>query len=308
MSAMLEVRGLEVNYGHIEAVRGIDLDLNAKEITALVGANGAGKSTTLLALSGLLPKASGRISFEGEDITNLPPHQLVARGIVQVPEGRAILTTMTVLENLELGAYRRGLKNVGSDLEYVFNLFPRLKERINGMAGNLSGGEQQMLAIGRALMAKPRLLLLDEPSMGLAPIVVQEIFRSLRAINADGLTLFLVEQSVRQALKIAQHGYAGKRRHGAERHRPRAAGPSSGAGSLSGRLTGSCRGARGSGRARRRCLAGRLPPVRAGAARQAFRPVRVVPFMKPFRLAAPRAVPVRTGADAKAVASWLAHF
>ena len=164
-------------------------------------------STTLLALSGLLPKASGRISFEGEDITNLPPHQLVARGIVQVPEGRAILTTMTVLENLELGAYRRGLKNVGSDLEYVFNLFPRLKERINGMAGNLSGGEQQMLAIGRALMAKPRLLLLDEPSMGLAPIVVQEIFRSLRAINADGLTLFLVEQNVRQALKIAQHGY-----------------------------------------------------------------------------------------------------
>ncbi|CAB3651739.1 MULTISPECIES: ABC transporter ATP-binding protein [Achromobacter] len=207
MSAMLEVRGLEVNYGHIEAVRGIDLDLNAKEITALVGANGAGKSTTLLALSGLLPKARGRILFEGEDITNLAPHQLVARGIVQVPEGRAILTTMTVLENLELGAYRRGLKNVDSDLEYVFNLFPRLKERITGIAGNLSGGEQQMLAIGRALMAKPRLLLLDEPSMGLAPIVVQEIFRSLRAINADGLTLFLVEQNVRQALKIAQSGY-----------------------------------------------------------------------------------------------------
>ncbi len=129
------------------------------------------------------------------------------RGIVQVPEGRAILTTMTVLENLELGAYRRGLKNLDSDLEYVFNLFPRLKERIHGMAGNLSGGEQQMLAIGRALMAKPRLLLLDEPSMGLAPIVVQDIFRSLRAINADGLTLFLVEQNVRQALKIAQQGY-----------------------------------------------------------------------------------------------------
>ena len=151
MSAMLEVRGLEVNYGHIEAVRGIDLDLEAKEITALVGANGAGKSTTLLALSGLLPKARGKILFEGEDVTNLAPHQLVARGIVQVPEGRAILTTMTVLENLELGAYRRGLKNVDSDLEYVFNLFPRLKERITGIAGNLSGGEQQMLAIGRAL-------------------------------------------------------------------------------------------------------------------------------------------------------------
>ncbi len=207
MSAMLEVRGLEVNYGHIEAVRGISLDLRAGAITALVGANGAGKSTTLLALSGLLPKAAGRIVFEGEDITNLPPHQLVMRGIVQVPEGRAILTTMTVLENLELGAYRRGLKNLDSDLEYVFNLFPRLKERIHGMAGNLSGGEQQMLAIGRALMAKPRLLLLDEPSMGLAPIVVQDIFRSLRAINADGLTLFLVEQNVRQALKIAQQGY-----------------------------------------------------------------------------------------------------
>jgi len=207
MSAMLEVRGLEVNYGHIEAVRGIDLDLNKQEITALVGANGAGKSTTLLALSGLLPKAGGRITFEGEDITGLPPHQLVARGIVQVPEGRAILTTMTVKENLELGAYRRGLKQIGSELEYVFNLFPRLKERIDGMAGNLSGGEQQMLAIARALMAKPRLLLLDEPSMGLAPIVVQEIFRSLRAINADGLTLFLVEQNVRQALKIAQRGY-----------------------------------------------------------------------------------------------------
>ena len=179
MSAMLEVRGLEVNYGHIEAVRGIDLDLQAKEITALVGANGAGKSTTLLALSGLLPKARGKILFEGEDVTNLAPHQLVARGIVQVPEGRAILTTMTVLENLELGAYRRGLKNIDSDLEYVFNLFPRLKERITGIAGNLSGGEQQMLAIGRALMAKPRLLLLDEPSMGLAPIVVQGISQVL---------------------------------------------------------------------------------------------------------------------------------
>ena len=204
---VLEVSNLSARYGKVGALVGATLTVPAGSIVTVIGANGAGKSTTLLALSGLLPKASGRISFEGEDITNLPPHQLVARGIVQVPEGRAILTTMTVLENLELGAYRRGLKNVGSDLEYVFNLFPRLKERINGMAGNLSGGEQQMLAIGRALMAKPRLLLLDEPSMGLAPIVVQEIFRSLRAINADGLTLFLVEQNVRQALKIAQHGY-----------------------------------------------------------------------------------------------------
>ncbi|VFR51574.1 Branched-chain amino acid transport ATP-binding protein LivF (TC 3.A.1.4.1) [plant metagenome] len=207
MSALLEVRGLEINYGHIEAVRGIDFDLKDKEITALVGANGAGKSTTLLALSGLIPKARGTVRFAGEDVSRLSPSDLVARGIVQVPEGRAILTTMTVLENLELGAYRRGMKNAAQDLEYVFHLFPRIKERIDGLAGNLSGGEQQMLAIGRALMAKPRLLLLDEPSMGLAPIVVQDIFRSLRTINGDGITLFLVEQNVRQALKIAQHGY-----------------------------------------------------------------------------------------------------
>ena len=206
-ASALEVRGLTVHYGHIEAVRGIDLALEPGGITALVGANGAGKSTTLLALSGLLPKVSGSVIFEGEDITRLAPHQIVARGIVQVPEGRAILTTMTVRENLELGAYRRGNNGTPKDFDYVFALFPRLKERLDGVAGNLSGGEQQMLAIARALMAKPRLLLLDEPSMGLAPIVVQEIFRSLRAINADGLTLFLVEQNVRQALKIAQHGY-----------------------------------------------------------------------------------------------------
>ncbi|MDR0479258.1 MAG: ABC transporter ATP-binding protein, partial [Burkholderiaceae bacterium] len=206
-AALLEVRGLAVNYGHIQAVRGIDFTLGAGEITALVGANGAGKSTTLLALSGLLPKAGGQVLFEGEDITRLKPHQIVARGIVQVPEGRAILSTMTVLENLELGAYRRGLKAAAGELEAVLHLFPRLKERLHGLAGNLSGGEQQMLAIGRALMAGPRLLLLDEPSMGLAPIVVQEIFRALRVINGGGLTLLLVEQNVRQALKIAGHGY-----------------------------------------------------------------------------------------------------
>ena len=207
MTAMLEVRGLAVNYGRIEAVRGIDFALATGEITALVGANGAGKTTTLLALSGLLPKASGQVLFEGEDITRLPAHQIVARGIVQVPEGRAIFTTMTVMENLELGAYRPGLKAAVNELETVLQLFPPLKERLHGLAGNLSGGEQQMLAIGRALMAKPRLLLLDEPSMGLAPLVVQEIFRVLRAINGSGLTLLLVEQNVRQALKLAQCGY-----------------------------------------------------------------------------------------------------
>jgi branched-chain amino acid transport system ATP-binding protein len=207
MTAMLEVRGLAVNYGHIEAVRGIDFALEMGEITALVGANGAGKTTTLLALSGLLPKAGGQVLFEGEDITRLPAHQTVARGIVQVPEGRAILTTMSVLENLELGAYRHGLKTAASELQKVLHLFPPLQDRLHGLAGNLSGGEQQMLAIGRALMAKPRLLLLDEPSMGLAPLVVQEIFRALRTINGGGLTLLLVEQNVRQALKLAQRGY-----------------------------------------------------------------------------------------------------
>ncbi|HXE19824.1 ABC transporter ATP-binding protein [Castellaniella sp. UC4442_H9] len=207
MSAVLEVRGLGVRYGHVEAVRGIDFALEQGGITALVGANGAGKSSTLLALSGLVAKASGAVLFEGEDITRLPPHQVVARGIIQVPEGRCILTRMTVRENLELGAYRRRSGGSPQDFDYVFSLFPRLKERLEGMAGNLSGGEQQMLAIARALMAKPRLLLLDEPSMGLAPLLVQEIFRALRAINADGLTLFLVEQNVRQALRLAQQGY-----------------------------------------------------------------------------------------------------
>ncbi|MDE2288108.1 MAG: ABC transporter ATP-binding protein [Burkholderiales bacterium] len=208
MSALLEVQGLQVAYGHIQAVKGIDLSLREGEITTLVGANGAGKSTTLLALSGLAKKNGGTVRFDGHDISRLAPHQIVARGVVQVAEGRAILTTMTVRENLELGAYtRKDRQAVGSDLERVFHLFPRLKERIDGMAGNLSGGEQQMLAIGRALMARPRLLLLDEPSMGLAPIIVQEIFRTLRDINRDGLTIFLVEQNVRQALKIAHHGY-----------------------------------------------------------------------------------------------------
>ena len=207
--ALLSVSGLSVNYGHIEAVRDIDLSLQAGQITTLVGANGAGKSTTLLALSGLVPKAAGKVMFDGHDVSALPAHKLVAAGLVQVAEGRATLTTLTVRENLELGAYTRrdGAAARASDLERMFTLFPRLKERENGLAGNLSGGEQQMLAIGRALMARPRVLLLDEPSMGLAPIVVQGIFRTLREINAGGLTIFLVEQNVRQALKIAERAY-----------------------------------------------------------------------------------------------------
>ena len=208
MSVLLRVRDLAVAYGQIEAVKGVTFHLNSGEITALVGANGAGKSTTLLALSGLLRPSAGTVLFDGEDITRLPPHQIVRRGIVQVAEGRAILTTLTVRENLALGAYtRKDRAGIADSLEQVFHLFPRLYERAGQYAGNLSGGEQQMLAIGRALMAKPRLLLLDEPSMGLAPILVQEIFRTLVEINRSGLTILLVEQNIRQALKVAAHGY-----------------------------------------------------------------------------------------------------
>ena len=208
MSVCLRVTDMAVAYGHIEAVKGISMELQHGEITALVGANGAGKSTTMLAISGLLRPQRGTVEFQGEDITRLSPDQIVQRGVVQVPEGRAILTTMTVLENLQLGAYTRKDKaGIATSLEEVFHLLPRLKDRAGQLAGNLSGGEQQMLAIGRALMAKPKLLLLDEPSMGLAPILVQEIFQTLVKINQAGLSLLLVEQNVRQALKIARRGF-----------------------------------------------------------------------------------------------------
>ncbi|MFZ3129046.1 MAG: ABC transporter ATP-binding protein [Rhodoferax sp.] len=209
MSApLLQVSDLKVHYGHIEAVKGISFELHEGQITTLVGANGAGKSTTLLALSGLVKKAAGRVLLDGQDLTRMAPHKIVSSGMVQVAEGRATLTTLTVQENLELGAYsRRDKGDRAADLDYVFGLFPVLKDRAGGLAGNLSGGEQQMLAIGRALMAKPRVLLLDEPSMGLAPIIVQDIFRTLRDINQAGLTIFLVEQNVRQALKISDRAY-----------------------------------------------------------------------------------------------------
>jgi branched-chain amino acid transport system ATP-binding protein len=208
MSVLLRVHDLAVSYGHIEAVKGLDFHLNEGEITALVGANGAGKSTTLLALSGLLKPSRGKIEFAGENIAHLAPNKIVQRGVVQVAEGRAILTTLTVAENLVLGAYTRTDKaGIADTLAEVYELFPRLKDRAEQFAGNLSGGEQQMLAIGRALMAKPKLLLLDEPSMGLAPLMVQEIFRTVQKINQAGLTILLVEQNVRQALKIARHGY-----------------------------------------------------------------------------------------------------
>jgi branched-chain amino acid transport system ATP-binding protein len=205
---ILQVRDLAVSYGHIEAVKGIDLALNEGEITALVGANGAGKSTALLAISGLLKPARGQVLFNQQDLTRLSPHKIVQSGVVQVAEGRATLTTLSIAENLALGAYTRKDKaQVAQDLDWVYSLFPVLQRRRDGLAGNLSGGEQQMLAIARALMAKPRVLLLDEPSMGLAPLLVQEIFRIVQEINRTGLTILLVEQNVRQALRIAQRGY-----------------------------------------------------------------------------------------------------
>ena len=206
---LLQASGLKVSFGHVQAVKGIDFELHAGQITTLVGANGAGKSTTLLALSGLVRKTAGRVIFDGRDITLLAPHKIVASGVVQVAEGRATLATLTVRENLELGAYTRrdGAAARNADLARIYAMFPVLKDRADGVAGNLSGGEQQMLAIGRALMARPRVLLLDEPSMGLAPIIVQDIFRTLRDINKQGLTIFLVEQNVRQALRIADRAY-----------------------------------------------------------------------------------------------------
>jgi len=208
VSVLLEISGMRVQYGVVEAVKRIDLVLRRGEVTALLGSNGAGKSTTLLALSGLVKLTQGSIRLNGVELGSLSPHQIVACGVVQVPEGREILTTLTVKENLLLGAHRRrDRRKIGADLDAMLVSFPRLRDRLHTAAGYLSGGEQQMLAIARALMAKPSLLLLDEPSMGLAPIVVTEIFGIVRALNEQGLTIFLVEQNARQALGIAHHGY-----------------------------------------------------------------------------------------------------
>ena len=205
---LLEISGTRVQYGVVEAVKRIDLVLRRGEVTALLGSNGAGKSTTLLALSGLVKLTQGSIRLNDVELGSLSPHQIVACGVVQVPEGREILTTLTVKENLLLGAHRRrDRRKIGADLDAMLVSFPRLRDRLHTAAGYLSGGEQQMLAIARALMAKPSLLLLDEPSMGLAPIVVTEIFGIVRALNEQGLTIFLVEQNARQALGIAHHGY-----------------------------------------------------------------------------------------------------
>ena len=206
---MLKIDNLHVYYGNIHALKGISLEVKPKEIITLIGANGAGKTTTLRGISRLIPVSEGKIEFLGEDITNLNATEIVKRGLVHVPEGRRVFAPMSVMENLELGAYLRKDKNeIKKDLDRVFNLFPRLYERKTQMAGTLSGGEQQMLAIGRAIMTKPKLLLLDEPSMGLAPLLVKEIFEIVKQINSnEGITVMLVEQNANMALKIAHRAY-----------------------------------------------------------------------------------------------------
>lgn len=208
MGAMLKIKDINVFYGAIHAIKGASLEVNEGEIVTLIGANGAGKSTILRTVSGLLQPKSGSIEFEGRPIGGLPAHEIVKGGISQVPEGRRIFAEMTVAENLELGAFTRSDKDgIKSDMEKVFGRFPRLKERIGQMAGTLSGGEQQMLAMGRALMSRPRLLLLDEPSMGLAPLLIREIFTIIQDINKTGTTVLLVEQNANMALSIAHRAY-----------------------------------------------------------------------------------------------------
>lgn len=209
MSHMLELSQVDAFYGKIQALKGITLSIKQGEIATLLGSNGAGKSTTLKVISGLQRIQNGSIRFQGEDITKLSPHEIVERGIVHVPEGRRIFGSMTVLENLQLGAFikRKDAAFVKRTMEHVFQLFPRLKERQKQKAGTFSGGEQQMLAIARAIMSDPKLLLLDEPSMGLAPIVVQEIMKIIKQINAEGTTVLLIEQNAKAALKIAHTGY-----------------------------------------------------------------------------------------------------
>jgi branched-chain amino acid transport system ATP-binding protein len=206
---LLEVNDLHVFYGRIEAIKGISFTVGEGEIVTLIGANGAGKTTTMRTISGVRPVAQGSITFEGRDITKMAPHDRVKLGICQAPEGRGIFPGMTVRENLDMGTYVRGgnAAEKAADLEHVFHLFPRLHERITQLGGTLSGGEQQMLAIGRALMSRPRLLLLDEPSMGLAPMLIAQIFEIIKQINSEGISVLLVEQNATQALRTARRGY-----------------------------------------------------------------------------------------------------
>jgi branched-chain amino acid transport system ATP-binding protein len=205
--ALLDVSGVSARYGAVQALSTVSLTVGEGEVVTLIGSNGAGKSTTLRAICGLTPAASGTVTFDGEDITRLPAQEIVTRGIALSPEGRRCFARMTVRENLDLGAYRRSGPEVAMDLERVFTLFPRLKERAGQKAGTMSGGEQQMLAIGRALMAKPRLLLLDEPSLGIAPILVQRIYQTISEIHRSGVAILLVEQNARRALDAAGRGY-----------------------------------------------------------------------------------------------------
>lgn len=206
--ALLEIKDLEVNYGVIKAIKGVSFDVNEGEIIALIGANGAGKTTILHTITGLIQAKKGSIVFDGKELTKTPPHKIVSMGMAHVPEGRRIFQQLSVLENLKLGAYTRKDKSeIASTLKMVYERFPRLEERKNQVAGTLSGGEQQMLAMGRALMSHPKLLMLDEPSMGLAPLLVEQIFDIIRQLHADGTTILLVEQNAQAALAVADRGY-----------------------------------------------------------------------------------------------------
>ena len=207
MEQILKVENINVYYGAIHAIKGVSFHVDEGEIVTLIGANGAGKSTTLQTISGLLRSRTGSIEFCGENISKLPPHKIVEKGLAQVPEGRRIFLQMSVQENLDMGAYTQSGAGVGEDIERVFEQFPRLKERRRQIAGTLSGGEQQMLAIGRALMSRPKLLMLDEPSMGLAPILVEQIFEIIQSLHKSGTTILLVEQNAQMALSIADRAY-----------------------------------------------------------------------------------------------------
>ena len=206
--ALLEIKDLEVNYGVIKAIKGVSFDVNEGEIIALIGANGTGKTTILHTITGLIQAKKGSIVFDGKELTKTPPHKIVSMGMAHVPEGRRIFQQLSVLENLKLGAYTRKDKSeIASTLKMVYERFPRLEERKNQVAGTLSGGEQQMLAMGRALMSKPRIILMDEPSMGLSPLLVSEIFDIIKVINESGTTVLLVEQNAKKALSIADRAY-----------------------------------------------------------------------------------------------------
>ncbi|WP_321804706.1 ABC transporter ATP-binding protein [Burkholderia sp. BCC1993] len=207
-AAMLKIKGLQVNYGGIQAVKGVDMEVRQGELVTLIGANGAGKTTTMKAITGLKPYSAGDIEYDGKSIKGVPSHELLKRGLAMVPEGRGIFARMSIIENMQMGAYlRNDNEQIKKDVDRMFGFFPRLKERATQLAGTLSGGEQQMLAMSRAILSKPKLLLLDEPSMGLSPIMVEKIFEVVRTISSEGITVLLVEQNARLALQAADRGY-----------------------------------------------------------------------------------------------------